>query len=67
MKNKALKTAMYTAEKKHKDVAEVLGINTKVFTNKLNHRKVNGYEARFTYSEKATLASMFGLLIIDIE
>lgn len=67
MKNKALKTAMYAAEKKHKDVAKVLGINTKVFTNKLNRRTVNGYEARFTTSEKSMLASMFGLLIIDIE
>ena len=67
MKNKALKIAMYAAGKKHRDVAKVLGINTKVFTNKLNRRTVNGYEARFTTSEKAMLASMFELLIIDIE
>lgn len=67
MINKKLKLAMYEKEVTHKDVSASMGINTKVFTNKINKRVVNGYEARFTDAEKVWLADAFGVAVSDIE
>lgn len=67
MKNKKLKTKMYKMSATHKQVAEFLGINTKVFTNKINRLVVNGYEAKFTTTEKMALAMKFGIKENDIE
>ena len=67
MINKKLKTAMFEQECTHKMAAEILEINTRVFTNKLNKRTVNGYAARFTASEKTMLALKFGINANEIE
>lgn len=67
MVNKKLKTAMYEREIKHKDVAAILEINTRTFTNKINKRAVNGYVASFTMPEKMLLANEFNLNLYDIE
>lgn len=67
MKNKKLKTAMFEREITHKAAAERLGINSRVFTNKLNKRVVNGYQAGFTVSEKNMLAMLFDVPVTEIE
>ena len=67
MKNKKLKTKMFEDGYTHKEVAECLGINTKVFTNKINRLVVNGYETKFTEAEKIALALKFGIDKNDIE
>lgn len=67
MKNKKLKTAMFEQEYTHKMAAEILEINTRVYTNKLNKRTINGYVAGFTVAEKALLAAKFGIDANDIE
>lgn len=67
MKNKALKTAMFNCEATHKKGAEILGINARVFTNKINKRFVNGYESKFTVAEKNLLAAKFNLNVEEIE
>jgi len=65
--NKVLKVAIYESEKKHSEIAEEMGMNRKVFGNKINHREVNGYVARFKPVEKAWLANKFGIKESDIE
>lgn len=67
MINKVLKVAIFESEKKHSEVAEEMGINRKVFCNKINHRVANGYVARFKPVEKAWLANKFGIKESDIE
>lgn len=67
MKNKTLKTAMFAAGVTHKKAAEKLGINYRVFTNKINHITVNGYQAKFTVAEKALLATIFEIDVNSIE
>lgn len=67
MKNKKLKTKMYEMGVTHKQVADFIGINAKVFTNKINRLVVNGYEAKFTETEKIVLAMKFDINKDDIE
>lgn len=67
MKNGKLKTAMFEREVTHRKAAAILGINPRVFTNKINKRVVNGYEATFTVAEKSLLATEFALNAEDIE
>ena len=67
MKNKKLKTKMFEMGVTHKQVATLLGINTRVFTNKINRQLVNGYETKFTAAEKIVLALKFDLNENDIE
>lgn len=67
MKNKKLKTAMFESEVTHKQAAAILGINSRTFTNKINKRIVNGYEASFTVPEKTMLAREFNLSVDDIQ
>ena len=50
-----------------KSVAAEMGINERVFNNKLGRRRVNGYESRFTYEQKYWLAERFGIAVTDIE
>ena len=67
MKNRKLKTAMFEREITHRKAAAILGINPRVFTNKINKRVVNGYEATFTAPEKALLATEFEIDANEIE
>ena len=50
-----------------KELAVEMGINRRVFSNKLGRRKVNGYEIRFTEPQKEWLAAKFGINTTDIE
>lgn len=50
-----------------KELAEQMGINQRVFYNKLNRRMVNGYEAHFTNDEKLFLAKTLGMKEKDIK
>ena len=50
-----------------KELAAEMGINRRVFSNKLGRRKVNGYEIHFTEGQKEWLASKFGIDTTDIE
>ena len=67
MRNKKLKLAMYAVDANYKDVEDFLGINTKVFTRKINRQKVNGYECYFKECEKAILAKKFKIKVTEIE
>lgn len=67
MKNKVLKMAIFEKEMKYKEVAEEMGINRKVFANKINQSVVNGYVAKFKPIEKVWLANRFGIKESDIE
>ena len=67
MTNKKLKTVMFEREITHRQAAAKLGINSKVFTNNINKRTVNGYVASFTVAEKALLANEFGINENEIE
>ena len=66
-KNKKLKVAMFGQGVTHSEAAGMLGINPQVFCNKINLRKVNGYDIRFTIAEKAMLAEYFKIDVNDIE
>lgn len=44
-----------------------MGINTRVFGNKLAQRTVNGYKCRFTEAQKEWLAARFGIAVEEIE
>lgn len=50
-----------------KDLASEMGINRRVFSNKLGCRNVNGYDVRFTDRQKDYLATKFGIKTTDIE
>ena len=50
-----------------KRVAAEMGINTRVFNNKLNMRTVNGYVIRFTPAQKEWLSERFNIPVADIE
>lgn len=50
-----------------KELAAEMGINRRVFSNKLGRRSVNGYEAQFTDAQKEWLADKFGIDTTDIE
>lgn len=52
---------------KQKDVAAEMGINARVFNNKLRQRTVNGYAVHFTQAQKEWLAHRFGMEVEDIE
>ena len=67
MTNKALKIAMFEREATHKQAAEMLGINARVFTNKINKRIINGYEASFTPAEKTMLAAQYQINVNEIQ
>lgn len=67
MKNKKLKTKMFEMGVTHKQVAALLGINAKVFTNKINKITINGYEAKFTKAEKVVLSLKFDIPEEEIE
>ena len=44
-----------------------MGINRRVFSNKLGRRTVNGYVIQFTEAQKEWLAAKFGIETTDIE
>lgn len=44
-----------------------MGINARVFGNKLCRRNVNGYVCKFTEAQKEWLAARFGILVEEIE
>ena len=67
MKNKKLRRAMFDKEVTQKETAAKMGINAKVFQNKINQRTVNGYLVRFTVAEKVWLACEFGINENDID
>ena len=50
-----------------KELADEMGINRRVFSNKLGRRKVNGYVCVFTEQQKEWLAAKFGINTTDIE
>ena len=50
-----------------KQVAAEMGINARVFNNKLGLRTVNGYVIRFTQAQKEWLAERFDMEVKDIE
>jgi predicted DNA-binding protein (UPF0251 family) len=50
-----------------KELAAEMGINRRVFSNKLGRRKVNGYVIQFTEAQKEWLAAKFGIDTTDIE
>lgn len=50
-----------------KELATEMGINRRVFSNKLGKRKVNGYVIHFTEAQKEWLAAKFGIETTDIE
>lgn len=51
----------------HKELAAEMGINARVFGNKLCQRTVNGYVCRFTEAQKEWLAARFGIAVEEIE
>lgn len=51
----------------HKDLAAEMGINVRVFGNKLAQRTVNGYKCRFTEAQREWLAERFGIAVEEIE
>ena len=50
-----------------KELAAEMGINRRVFSNKLGKRTVNGYVIRFTDEQKRWLAEKFDMSITEIE
>lgn len=50
-----------------KELATEMGINCRVFSNKLGRRMVNGYLSHFTEAQKEWLAAKFGIETTDIE
>lgn len=50
-----------------KELAAEMGINRRVFSNKLGRRTVNGYVIQFTEEQKEWLAAKFGIDTTDIE
>lgn len=50
-----------------KELSKEMGINRRVFSNKLGRRVVNGYVIQFTEAQKEWLADKFGIEITDIE
>lgn len=50
-----------------KELAAEMGINRRVFSNKLGRRMVNGYVIQFTEAQKEWLAAKFGIDTTDIE
>lgn len=65
--NKVLRSRFIFYGLTQKMIAAEMGINARVFANKMYRRKVNGYEARFTEAQKEWLAARFGIEITDIE
>lgn len=50
-----------------KELAAEMGINRRVFSNKLGRRKVGPYVSHFTEAQKEWLAAKFGINTTDIE
>lgn len=50
-----------------RELAAEMGINRRVFSNKLGRRTVNGYVIQFTEAQKEWLAAKFGIDTTDIE
>lgn len=50
-----------------KELATEMGINRRVFSNKLGRRTVNGCVVKFTEQQKEWLATKFGINTTDIE
>lgn len=50
-----------------KQVAAEMGVNNRVFNNKLGRRMVNGYIIKFTDEQKAWLSDRFDIPVMDIE
>lgn len=67
MVNTLLRSRIVLRGTTQKEVADEMGINHRVFGNKINRRIVNGYEARFTDEQKAWLAEKFQLDVNEIE
>lgn len=65
--NNFLVSKFVAEDVKQKEVAAEMGINARVFNNKLRLRTVNGYQARFTDEQKEWLAERFGIDASEIE
>lgn len=65
--NRVLRSKMVLMGITHKELAEEMGINRRVFSNKLARRVVNGYTIQFTDAQKEWLANRFGLDVTEIE
>ena len=50
-----------------KEVAAEMGINPRVFNNKLRRRTINGYKVYFTEDQKKWLAERFNMNVNEIE
>lgn len=50
-----------------KELSTEMGVNRRVFSNKLARRTVNGYVVHFTEAQKEWLANKFGINTTDIE
>ena len=67
MINKILRSQIVLHGITIKDLAAEMGINYRVFRNKLGRRTVNGYVVQFTDAQKEWLAAKFGINTTDIE
>lgn len=65
--NNKLRSQFVLFDVQQKEVAAEMGINPRVFNNKLRHRTVNGYKVRFTEDQKQWLAERFNMNVNEIE
>ena len=65
--NKKLCSQFVLHGETQKHVAAEMGINARVFNNKLRRRTVNGYVVQFTQAQKEWLAERFGIKAEEIE
>lgn len=67
MRNRKLRSKFVLEGIAQNEVAAEMGINVRVFNNKLGRRMVNGYEIRFTEGQKEWLSKRFDIPVEDIE
>ena len=67
MVNKILRSKIVLQGITIKELSKEMGINYRVFRNKLGRRTVNGYVVQFTEAQKEWLAAKFGIDTADIE
>jgi hypothetical protein len=65
--NNKLRSQFVLFNVRQKDVAAEMGINKRVFNNKLFRRTINGYKVYFTEEQKQWLAKRFNMDVNDIE
>lgn len=65
--NRKLKIQMLDAGVTYEQASNEMGINSQVFKNKINRKKINGYTAYFKPTEKKWLAEKFCIAESEIE